>query len=839
MMIFKLLLVATCLVTGSHAEPGSPRQTIDFNLDWQFHLGPKETPEKNDPDWQSVRLPHDWSIRESYRQGETAASTGFVPGGVGWYRKVFSLPESDAGKAIWIEFDGVYCKSEVWINGQRLGFRPNGFSSFSYELTDHLKFGDQPNDLLVKVDHSAYVDARWYTGSGIYRNVRLVKTSPVHVARWGVQITTPQVDTSSADVNVRTEVVGSESDTIEVSTSILDADGVEVATEIAKENAGRFETTVAVTNPLLWGVETPNLYVARTTVRQNGTVVDQTETVFGIRTFSFDANEGFSLNGNAMKIKGVNLHHDAGAVGAAVPKSIWEYRVNKLKSIGVNAIRMSHNPHSVELMEVCDEMGMLVMDEFFDEWSVPKDTSIVYLGDNKGRGIDAARGYSEHFEEWAERDLKDLIRRDFNHPSVIMWSIGNEIEWTFPKYTEAFNMLNPGHVNHVDTPEFDPEKVKAVFDELTGGEDRLATTAKQLSAWVKEVDTTRPVTCGSVRPSIAAVSGYADAVDVLGFNYRANCYDAAHAQYPDLKIIGSENWGAWSEWKSVRDRDFVSGMFAWTGFAYMGEAGPWPRKGLNISFFDFAGFKMPRGHFFECLWKDDPKVYMVTTPESESEFSWSQDEGWEFKMQMTKPPLWSELRRWEWYRVNEHWDYADGDDMVVQVYSNCDKVELFLNGASLGKKAMADFPEDNIAKWLVPYQQGELKVVGYRNGEVACEYKLVTPGKLARIELTCDKRQLKADGNDVVHVTARLMDASGETVTNEPTPIVFEIAGNGKLLAVDNGWEMNVDSHYQPSVTSHNGRALAIVQSNREQGSIEVSASAGGLQSDAMWLNVE
>jgi hypothetical protein len=347
------------------------------------------------------------------------------------------------------------------------------------------------------------------------------------------------------------------------------------------------------------------------------------------------------------------------------------------------------------------------------------------------------------------------------------------------------------------------------------------------------------VTCGSVRPSIALVSGYADAVDVLGLNYRAECYDAAHQTYPDLKIIGSENWGAYSEWKNVKDRDFVSGMFAWTGIAYMGEAGPWPRKGLNLSFFDFAGFKTPRGHFFECLWNDAPKVSMVTTPAAESEYSLSEENGWEFEMKMLDPPLWSELRKWEWYRVNEHWNYQDDEPIVVQVYTNCDHAELFLNGKSLGKQALADFADDHVIKWLVSYQNGKLLVKGFDQDKVVQEYALETTGPLAKVELISDKDQIKADRYDVARVEARLLDAMGREIKDKETVVTFQVSGQAELLAIDNGSENNVQSHYQSSVQTHNGRALALIRSGDATGTCAVTVSAGSEIIDTLSLQVQ
>lgn len=835
---FGFLIVVLCAACTQ--ESFNNRQTIDFNFDWQFHLGAIDDPYAEGVEWESIRLPHDWSIELGYQKENTAASTGFVPGGIGWYKKEFTLNKSDKGRAIWVEFDGIYCNSEVSINGQLLGFRPNGYSSFKYELTDHLKFGE-PNIIMVKADHSAFADTRWYTGSGIYRNVRLVKAAPIHVAYWGVQVTTPEVSEVKAIISIKTEVVNAADDT-SLDWVIEDAAGIPVASGTsAQVAAGVFQAKTQLANPKLWDTEKPNLYQLKTRVKLEGNQIDETVTTFGIREIAFDANKGFFLNGKSVKLKGVNLHHDAGALGAAVTKSAWEYRVKKLKSIGVNAIRMSHNPHSPELMDVCDEMGMLVMDEFFDEWHRPKGKNLNWIGDNKVKG-EIASGYSEYFMEWAERDLKDLVRRDFNHPSVIMWSIGNEIEWTFPDYSRVFREVNPVQEEFdKKSPVFDPEKVKPVFDRITNGGDSLAVVAKLLTNWVKEIDTSRPIVCGSVRPSVAMVSGYGEAVDILGFNYRAEAYDEAHKVYPDLKIIGSENWGAWSEWKAVNERDFVSGMFAWTGFAYLGEAGPWPRKGLEIAFFDYAGFKTPRGHFFECLWKEEPKVYAVTTSAKESEFSYSKRDGWKFDIQWTEPPVtWKELRKWEWYpNVGEHWNYAEGEDVIVQVYTNCEEVELLVNNKSLGKKKRSDFAEDNIVKFLVPYERGNVIVKGFNGGKHVEGYALFSTEEVQALKLFSDKDTLRADRYDMAFVSLTLYDTEGHQMEDTDVPVEFSITGPGELVAVDNGWEMNVDYHYTSGVVSHNGKALAIIRSTGEPGEIVVSGWYEGQEIDRVTIQAK
>ncbi|WP_044208479.1 glycoside hydrolase family 2 TIM barrel-domain containing protein [Flammeovirga sp. OC4] len=817
------------------------RSVDDFNFGWKFIKNEQQNAEQkayDDTTWEAIRLPHDWSILGGYQKDKGASSTGFTEGGIGWYRKTFTVPTSDKGREIWVEFDGVYCNSTVYINGTKLGFRPSGYSSFSYSLSDHLQYGEE-NVIAVKVDHSNFVDSRWYTGSGIYRDVRLVKTSKTHIPQWGIRIETSKLSKKDAIVRVKTTIKGRSKQT-SVKVSILDEERKVVTESEAKAITGDIiDQKLQVIQPKRWGIDHPYLYTAKVQVIEKGQVVDETEEHFGIRDFEFDSQKGFFLNGQNVKIKGVNLHHDVGAVGAAAVRDHWVFRLKKLKSVGVNAIRMAHNPHSPLLMDLCDEMGFLVMNEAFDEWYVPKGKMMNCLGGKKAPK-DISTGYPEIFREWAERDLKDLIRRDYNHPSVIMWSIGNEIEWTFPAYSKTYAKLKNGIREYEDTPTFDTTIIKPVFDKVTGGVDSLSIIAHQLSKWVKEEDTTRPTVCGSVRPSIAFASGYADAVDILGLNYREIDYDAAHAAFPHKMMLGSENWVAYSEWKAVQERDFIPGIFVWTGFAYLGEAGLWPRKGLNISLFDFAGFKNPRGHFFECLWKEEPKVYMVTTPASISEYSYSQKGGWKFDIQLRKPPVWAELRLWEWYKVNEHWNYKKGEEIVVQAYTNCEEAELFLNGKSLGKQSLSDFTStDNIIKWLVPYQKGELKVVGYNQGQKVQEYVLNTVGKVAKIVVESDRSQMKANQYDVAHVKVKMLDEQGHEIKNLEEQVIFHVSEELELIGVDNGSEMNVSPHNTNQVKSHKGRALAMLRAKTQLGSGKVYATVGTLKSNELLIDLQ
>ncbi len=844
---FRLTFFIFCVSTflfGCTNLTSQTREIIDFNDEWKFHLGNvkgAELPKYNDASWEVLNVPHDWSIHSGYiKEGASACSTGFVVGGVGWYRKNFTLTTNDKEKQIHIKFDGVYNNSSVWINGHLIGTRPNGYSSFSYDLTQYLNYDNTQNIIVVKVDHTAYADSRWYTGSGIYRKVTLIKTNSLHIEEWGVQIQTNKVSSNKASISIKTQLnkaISSEKENVSLQFQVFDALGNEVINNSKAIVSKDSEVIVSIDQPNLWSVVSPYLYHLKVSLVLNSVKVDEITESFGIRFFDFNANYGFSLNGKKMKLKGVNLHHDAGALGAAVPKAIWKYRLQKLKAIGVNAVRLSHNPHAVELLEVCDELGLLVINEAFDEWNIPKAKSKVYLGDNAASG-EAAKAYPIHFDKWAEKDLKDLIKRDFNHPSVIMWSIGNEIEWTYPHYTKTYNDVNGKQEYFKHTPIYDSLIIKKAFAKnLEGKKDPLVTYANKLSKWVKEIDTTRPVTSGSVHPSIGIASGYGAAVDVYGFNYRVVEYDAAHKAYPDLKMVGSENWGAYSEWKNCVERDFVAGIFIWTGFAYLGEAGPWPRKGLDISLFDFAGFKNPRGHFFECLWNDKPKVYMVTTPEKESEFSFSDQTGWEFDMQLKKPPLWANLRLWEWYKVYSKWNYLPNESIIVQTYTNCDEAELFLNNSSLGKQKRSDFSEDNIIKWQVPFQEGKLTVKGFNKGVEVDNYELNTASDIAKIELTSNRKVMRNSGYDVSVITLQLLDRAGHLVTDKDIEIEFKVDGPAKNIGIDNGWEMNIQPHKSNKIITHNGKAVLFIQATKNEGLISVEAFSKELISNTISIN--
>lgn len=828
------LILAHLLVLVSICSAETGRIEQDFNFDWEFHLG--DTTEN--AEWKPVRLPHDWSIAQGFTQEKSGCSTGFLPGGIGWYRKDFKLPEDWRGERVAIMFEGVYKLAQVWLNGHKIGGRPSGFVSFDLDLTKHAHFGEKSNELLVRVDHSSYLDTRWYCGSGIYRNVHLIKTAPTHIPEWGVWVQTPEITDDKSTVTVTTEISSTIKDSIQVTVDLLDPDGKTVANHTQTyqpDGEGKVVTPFTITTPQRWDIASPKTYQAHVRIERDGKGLDERKVSFGIRTAVFDSKRGFLLNGRQVKLKGVNLHHDAGLVGVAVPKDVWRDRLENLQDIGVNAIRTAHNPHSPDLLALCDEMGLLVMDEFFDEWQIPKDKSLVWLSDNKAPK-EVAHGYSELFSEWAERDVKATIRRDRNHPSVVLWSIGNEIEWTYPHYPKS-SSLNDGDDYHSKAPDFDPVKIRERMTKLHSGPDELLETAQKLSGWVRETDPTRPLTSGLVHPSVGFATGYADALDVVGFNYRANEYDGAHAMYPDKPLIGTENWGSLAEWNAIQSRDFVAGIFIWTGYAYLGEAGPWPRKGLEISLFDYAGFKTPRGHFFETLWKPEAKVWLGTTAAADSEYSYTSGDGWEFTERSYDPPSMKWLRRWEWDRVSATWNYKPAESTVVQAYANTEEVELHVNGKSLGRQKMADL-DDRIAKWLVPFSAGKLELIGLNDGKPVTKDTLHTHGPLAKIALKENRTSMTANQYDVARIELQLTDAKGIPIVTDDQKVTFEIEGPARLLGVDNGWEKSVQPYQENQLKTWQGRALLLLQSTDQPGTVTVTARCGVVVSEPVNLKV-
>lgn len=747
------------------------RTVLPFDKNWKFFKGDIQGAQAvsfNDASWRTLDLPHDWSIEGPYdRNNPTGSGGGYLPAGVGWYRNSFSVSNNDAGKKFFIEFDGIMANSDVWLNGHHLGKRPNGYISLSYDLTPYLKMNGS-NVIAVRADNSIQPASRWYTGAGIYRHVRLVITNPIHVDHWGSFITTSNVSAQNSKVKIQTVVMNESpgSETITIRTRLIAPGGKEVASAQSskKIDAGKKQTIVQATEvkkPLLWDVDNPQLYKAVTTILVKKQNVDEVVNNFGIRDAHFEAATGFWLNGKNIKIKGVCLHHDGGAFGAAVPLRVWEKRLTSLREIGVNGIRTSHAETAPEFLDLCDKLGFLVMDETFDTWNAAKPN--------------AEKGYNLYFTDWWEKDTRDIVMRDRNHPSIVIYSVGNEI-----------------HDNLNDSAGFRKYKMQQDL--------------------IHSLDPTRPVTMALFRPANSHVyeNGFAEMMDVVGQNYRENELIAAHEQHPNWKVIGTENTHVISMWLALRDKPYMSGQFIWTGYDYLGEA-VWPKVAAGFGLFDKTGEQKPVGYQRESWWSNKPMVYVTRKENTANGSTWSSD-----------------------WTPDDPGTYTQAD---LQVFSNCDEVELFLNGKSMGAKGRT---ADNASPrtWTIPYEKGTLKAVARNNGKVVAEQELKTAGKGYKIVLTADKSSLKNSSDDVVYVTATITDENGIVVSNADEKINFEIEGAGVIAAVDNGDLSSVEPYQAKSRHTYNGRCIAIIKTSANDGKIMLKANAENLKSGSVIINV-
>jgi beta-galactosidase len=754
-----------------------------LDADWRF-IGADaqgaERPEFDDTTWRKVDVPHDWSIAGPFDQNNpTGGAGGFLPGGVGWYRKHLVLPEEYAGRRVFVEFDGIMANSEVWINGRSLGKRPNGYVSFRYDLTDALSFGDkQVNVLAVRADNSQQPASRWYTGAGIYRHARLIVTDPVHLDQWATLVSTPEVAQNWALVRVRTFVKNESDKDRAVSLRIMlmgpDARLVRQADtasqSVAPGKTAGFVQDLEVQKPSLWDLEKPHLYQAITRVVAGDKVVDEETTTFGIRRAEFRADTGFWLNGRNLKIKGVCLHHDGGAFGAAVPLRVWERRLQRLRQFGVNAVRTAHNPVAPEFLDLCDRLGFLVMDEFFDCWTAGKNRYDYHL----------------FFNEWSKIDERDTIRRDRNHPSVILWSVGNEIR---------------------DTPK----------EELAKG------ILQGLVEVCHENDPTRPVTQALFRPNVSHDydNGLADMLDVIGTNYRDQELLAAWRAKPTRKIIGTEQGHGRDIWLACRDNPQHAGQFLWTGIDYLGESRRWPTMCGAFGLFDRT--MVPRPVAFEraSWWSERPVVHAVRRISGRR--STSIDPGYE-------PAEAPQTQFCDWTPRN-----TEVHEEIVEVYSNCPQVELFLNDKSLGTKGR--HADDSARTWQVAYEPGTLKAVGKDGaGQAVATHELRTAGKPARIVLTADRMSLSPAWDDVSCVEVRVVDDRGVLVPTAADLITFRITGPGVLAAVDSGSIASHEPFQASQRKAFQGRCVAMVKAAAASGRITLTATAAGLTEASVTL---
>ncbi|MGM7723362.1 glycoside hydrolase family 2 TIM barrel-domain containing protein [Metabacillus sp. Hm71] len=771
-----------------------------FNFDWKFFKGDNSDAFKkqfDDSDWRTLDLPHDWSIEGPFKK-EYASSTGYLPGGIGWYRKKFKVPESLKGKKIFIQFDGIYKNSEVWINEQFLGKRPYGYSSFHYDLTPYVNFESQENVIAVKVDHSDFADSRWYPGSGIYRNVFIHLTDQMYIKPYGIFVTTPNISTSEAEIQIQTSVKNENQNetTCQIRHQIIDAVGKEIAACSSVETIPAygeqdFSHSIFLVQPNLWAPENPYLYSVETKVIKDGEVIDAETTPLGVRSFHFDAESGFFLNGKNLQLKGVCIHHDAGCLGAAVPEKVWHRRLQRLKEAGVNAIRMSHNPPAAELLDMCDFYGFLVQDEAFDEWEHPKNKWV----EGWNIGEPSLDGYASDFIEWAEVDLRDMILRDRNHPSIVFWSIGNEIDYPNDPYSHP--VLKDRY--NVDKPE-----AKGMGD-----------IAKRLAKVVKQYDPTRPVTAALASVIMSNETDFPDALDVVGYNYQEYRYLKDHEKYPNRVIYGSENGRHHDAWMAVEQNHFISGQFIWTGIDYLGEARGWPIRHATPGMLDLAGFKKPLYFFKQSHWSDKDMVHIGLTSLKEEH---------------------PDQIYWD-HEVVCDWKGNEGETVRVACCTNCPEVDLLLNGKSFGIKKRENFPGGTIY-WDIPYSKGTLKAVGKRNGTVCCTHELKTAGEPAKIQLHSDTTTLKADKQDVAHVEVNILDVDNNLVYDANNLIDCEIEGPGEIIGMECS---NPASHQDYKATcrkAYNGKLLIYVRAADQPGTIIIKTSSVDLESSSVVIKV-
>lgn len=760
-----------------------------FNTGWQFHKGDIASQEET-TGWRAVTLPHDWSIEGPFDE-QWASATAFLPGGIGWYKKEFMPGSNWQGKHLFIYFDGVYKNSTVWLNGHLLGNRPNGFIAFEYELTPYLNLTGK-NILAVKVDHTEFADSRWYTGSGIYRNVYLKVKEAVYITKWGVQFSTPAITTAhaAASTNVTVKNAAGKPAGVTVQCNLINSKGAVVATagKQLKINAG--DSTVAalsfkVNNPVLWSVNNPYLYTLSVTVTANGKTVDKYAEKVGIRKLRFDADNGFLLNNQNIKLKGVCIHDDAGSLGVAVPEGVWRSRLQTLKELGCNSVRLSHNPHADYLYSLCDELGFLVIDEAFDEWETGKNKWI--KGWNVGKpGND---GYHTYFKDWAAIDVRDMVLRSYNHPSVIAWSIGNEIDYPNDPYTDK--VLDSGN---------NPQIYGKGFLAGHPAASRLGEISKQLRDVVKQYDTTRPVTAALAGVVMSNKTTYPDNLDWVGYNYQEYRYPGDHQLYPNRIIYGSENGMALKAWEAVDSNQYISAQYLWTGIDYMGEAGKWPSKGSGAGLIDMAGFTKPEYYFRQSLWSDKPMVFIGAA----------------------KAPGEENKNIWSHLRAEPTWNWNTGDSLWVNCYTNCDEAELFLNGASLGRKKLADF-KNRIITWNVRYAPGKLEVEGYKNGSRQARYSLQTAGVPASLKTTVEK-----DKSGLVQIAIHLLDANGIVVNKAENELAFTVQG-GVLMGLESGSTTSHEDNKSNTRKARNGRLKAYIMMNKVNSPSSVTITSQGL----------
>ena len=771
---------AAWAATTTSAAP--PRIIESFDAGWKFSKGDTPDaakPEFNDTAWQTVDVPHDWAIEGPFDQNAPVIGAGaYLPSGVGWYRKTFPTPADAATKRAFIEFEGVMAFSDVYLNGTLLGHRPFGYDSFQYELTGHLNTDGKPNVLSVRTDTSVEQASRWYAGAGIYRHVRLVTTNFVHLDHWGVVVTTSEVSTQKATLHLQATIVNDGAAPVSVMVKFAAGPIVSgsqqifaptAAQTIAPGQTARFEAVVVVNDPKLWNLESPLLYDLSTGVFVGGTdsanLVDNSDTTFGIRDAHFEPATGFWLNGKNLKLLGVCVHGDGSAFGTAVPLDVWRRRLAALRTLGVNAIRTAHNPPDPGFLDLCDQMGFLVMEEAFDCWSVGKPM--------------AERGYYLIFNEWSKTDLRDMVRRDRNHPSIVLYSVGNEIH---------------------DTPQ--AEKAKAI---LAG-----------LVQVCHENDPSRPVTQALFRPTDSHdyTDGLADLLDVVGTNYRDKELIAAQLAKPTRMIVGTENTHDAATWVILRDSATEAGQFIWAGIDYLGEARVWPMKASAAGLIDRLAVPRARGFERQSWWATTPVVHIARRVPVNSGTIVPISENITASRRLTA------ICDWNPANTGPHPE-------TVEIYSNADSVELFLNGQSLGSKPIN--ANATARTWNVTYAPGTLRAVASNHGTVVATDELRSAGAATKLVLASDHAKLAPGFDHVAFVSATVVDANGIRVPGANQLVTYSLSGPGVIAAVDNGDNASNESFRGNQRSAFDGVSYALLRTSATTGTLTLTATADGL----------
>ena len=823
--LIKFLLL-TCLFMASCNSDRENTEPVSFNEGWKFHKGEASNAQYtsfDDSSWRNQNLPHDWAIEGPFDVQYNARCGGLPFHGEGWYRKSFNISKNAKGKHVTVHFDGAMYNAKIWLNGVLIGHRPNGYIGFSVDLSEHLNYGGE-NLIAVQLTPED-LSSRWYPGAGIYRNTWLEINNPVHVAKWGTFITTPTITDELANINIQTEIENTTSTnkTITIQTQIFSKENQELSTvsetlSVKKNEISIVNQSTEIVNPKLWGLQSPYLYRAETKLFEKGNLIDTYNTTFGVRTIKYGSDFGFKLNDKPTKFQGVCLHHDLGPLGTAVNKRATERQLEIMQDMGVNAIRTSHNPPSPEQVELCDQMGLMIQIEAFDMWEKPK----------------VENGYSKFFNQWHQQDLRDMIRAFRNSPSVVMWSIGNEI-------LEQSDKINGKRI------------------------------ANELALICKQEDPTRPTTAGFNYYPAPIKNGLAEAIDLVGWNYKPRKYQEISEQHPDWISYGSETSSTVSSrgvyhlpikkyklheslqitsydligppWAYPPDIEFESlennpnnlGEFIWTGFDYLGEPTPfggkdnstngywngdWPARSSYFGAVDLCGLPKDRFYLYQSQWTTKPMVHVL--------------------------PHWN-------------WEGMEGKEIPVFSYTNCDEVELFVNGKSYGKKIkgidktpipinfidweggryQGDFMSPYRLHWNVPYQAGEIKVVGFIDGKKVTEKQIKTAGKPAKIELIADRDLIKSDGEDMVFVTVRVVDKEDNLCPNSDNLINFEIEGQGAIAAVGNGNAATTELFQSNKRKAFSGQCMVFIKASKKAGLINLKATSVGLAEAQVQVQTE